>query len=115
MQDRDPDRVQVGDVGIVPGNVVLVTRSPAGSAVRTAVRGCNSVDPVSDALVVADAICEGPNPMSRSEYRRWGLSVDVGIRGASAADDSLRTPIKARRSALTPRIPGLPSRLSLLS
>lgn len=57
-QTTYPNRVLVAVSGLTAGQMVTVSRTPAGSTTRTAVRGLNNVEATSDALVKADA--EGP-------------------------------------------------------
>lgn len=50
-----PNRVLVAVTGLTSGQTVTVTRTPAGSTTRTAVRGLNDAEATSDTLVKADA------------------------------------------------------------
>lgn len=50
-----PTRILVAVSGLTAGQLVTVSRTPAGSTTRTAVRGLNSATADTDALVKADA------------------------------------------------------------
>ena len=55
VQDLYPDRVLLTATGLVAGQIYSITRRPAGSTVRTPVRGANNVTAANDAAVVVDA------------------------------------------------------------
>lgn len=49
-----PNRVLVAVSGLTAGQLVTVSRTPAGSTTRTAVRGLSAVEATSDAIIKAD-------------------------------------------------------------
>ena len=55
VQATYPNRVLVTVTNLTAGQLVRVTRTPAGSTTRTAVRGLDNVTATSDAIISADA------------------------------------------------------------
>jgi len=55
VQDTYPERVLISATGLVTGEVVTITRTPAGDTIRTAIRSASSVVMTTDTLVKVDA------------------------------------------------------------
>lgn len=81
-QSAYPSRVLITVTGIDVGQVVTITRTPAGSTTATTVRGAHAVTMTSNALVIVDA--EAPYGVLLT-YR---LLIATGITGADVEYNS---------------------------
>lgn len=94
VQTVYPNRVLVAAVGLTIGQLVTVSRAPAGSTTRTVVRGGDAVTATADALVLVDA--EAPFGVLLTYY----LTVD------QADTSSATVTLSLSRAALSDAISG---------
>lgn len=83
LQSVYPNRVLVAATGLTAGQLVTVTRTPAGSTARTSVRGLDNVEAVSDAIIKADAEAPFGVPLT------YILTIDEGDSAAASITLSL--------------------------
>lgn len=105
VQDVYPNRVLISADRLEVGQVVSVTRTVAGSTVRTAVRGGDDVAVTSDALVLVDA--EAPQGVLLT-YRLTVDNVDYG-------SASLTLTLAGGRVALSDSISGNAAEVVILA